>query len=102
VTVIIRNATPSDYGQAGEATARAYAPFVPADSHGPHEYLTLVADLAARADTQVLFVAEYEGKLIGSVSLALNTEQEVAPGASHVRMLGVAPEYEGLGAGRAL
>lgn len=102
MTVIIRNAMPSDYVPAGEATAKAYAPFLNADSLGQHEYLQVVADLAARADTQVLFVAEYDSKLIGSVSLALNTRQEVAPGASHVRMLGVAPEYEGLGAGRAL
>jgi len=100
--VTVRLAHPSDYAQAGAATAAAYEPFLDMNIPSQREYLDVVADLAGRAETQVLFVAEYEGTLVGSVSLALDTPQEVAPGASHVRMLGVAPEYEGLGAGRAL
>jgi ribosomal protein S18 acetylase RimI-like enzyme len=102
LAVTVRLAQPSDYAQAGSATAEAYAPFLDMKVPSQREYLDVVADLASRAKTQILFVAECEGKLVGSVSLALNTEHEVAPGASHVRMLGVAPNYEGLGAGRGL
>jgi ribosomal protein S18 acetylase RimI-like enzyme len=102
VALTIRLAGPSDYASAGAATARAYEALIDADSPSQSSYLAVVADMAARASNQTLFVADYDGKLIGSVSLATRSEQAVTPGAAHIRMLGVSPEYQGLGAGKAL
>ena len=99
----IRQATPEEYTQVGEATVSAYAPFL----LGPDDpYADTLRDAASRAEKAVLWVAvDDDGGILGSVT-------ETLPGGAYrelagdedgeFRMLSVVAEAQGRGVGEAL
>ena len=105
----IRPVRPDEHEEAGAVTADAYREFVssPEDWNG---YLRRLADIGARADrTLVLVAVDDDGHILGTVTV--ETRDRV-PGSRprppveddeiHVRMLGVRPDAQGRGVGRAL
>ena len=63
--------------------------------------------MAGRCDrTTVLVAVAAEARVLGSITVELTAkvdpERALVPGEAHLRMLGVAPEAQGRGAGRAL
>ena len=110
MTIEIRPVLPDEYDEAGRVTADAYRPYARGDDWGA--YLDHIADVAARADRTVVLVAVDGNDLLGSVTLELDRrveegqdhlEAERLPAhESHVRMLGVRPDAQGRGIGRAV
>ncbi len=69
-------------------------------------YAAELGDTASRSHEASLLVAELEGKVAGSVSYVADSGSRLAewlgPGEAGIRMLAVAPEAQGAGAGAAL
>lgn len=87
--------------------AQAYLPFGTPDDQGWTDHLALVRDVAARAERTVVLAAVDEGRVLGSATLELfgvigDDDHELAPGWAFLRMVGVRPEAQGRGVGRAL
>jgi ribosomal protein S18 acetylase RimI-like enzyme len=110
MTVEIREVRPEEYEEAGRATADAYRAYARGDDWT--EYLQELADVADRARrTMVLVAVEYR-RILGTTTLELDRrvsegedhlEAERLPAhEAHIRMLGVIPEAQGRGIGRAL
>lgn len=110
--VEVRPVRPEEFEEAGRVTALAYSQYLPArdapefdDWHG---YLGEIANIAGRAGrTLVVVASDPAGHILGSATLELteplgDDDQELEPGAAHVRMLGVDPGARGRGVGRAL
>ena len=104
----IRPVRPEEHEEAGAVTAAAYEEFVtsPDDWNG---YLRRLADIGGRADRTLVLVALDEGRVVGTVTV--ETRERVpgsrdrpplVPDEVHVRMLGVRPDAQGRGVGRAL
>jgi ribosomal protein S18 acetylase RimI-like enzyme len=100
--VVVRRARPHDLEAVGEITVAAYAEF----TDGPDDYyLDLLRDAARRDREAELWVAEVDGVVVGSVTIALpgspwreiGTDDE-----GEFRMLAVSPDARRLGAGDAL
>lgn len=100
--LVLRRATPADHEAAGEVTVAAYAEF----TAGPDDsYVALLRDAAKRDREAELWVAERDGVVVGTVTLALpgspwreiGTEDE-----GEFRMLAVAPAARRQGVGEAL
>src|SRR5207249_12181723 len=91
----------------GRVTAAAYREFVPRDDDGDWErYLARLADVGERATRTTILVAVEEGRIIGCVTLELESrvrdgdgEAPLDPGEAHIRMLGVDPAARARGAG---
>jgi ribosomal protein S18 acetylase RimI-like enzyme len=103
-TVIeVRPVRPEELVEAGQRTRAGFAALF---GENFPEYLELVADVAERSGRTTVLVAVEEGRVLGSVTLELTAkvdpERELAPDEAHLRMLGVTPEAQGRGAGRAL
>lgn len=101
--VIVRQATPRDFGAVAALTVEVYVGegFVRAES----PYAAELADTARRAADADVLVAEHEGVVIGSLTVAApgTPFADVArPGELEFRMLAVAKRARGLGAGTAL
>jgi ribosomal protein S18 acetylase RimI-like enzyme len=106
--VEIRPVRPEEYEEAGAATAEAYREFVSSPDDW-NQYLRRLADVTARADRTLVLVAVDDDGILGTVTI--ETEDRV-PGSrdrpplaedeAHVRMLGVRPDVQGRGVGRAL
>jgi ribosomal protein S18 acetylase RimI-like enzyme len=101
---LVRPVRPEEWEEAGRATRAGFVALVGEDDR---DYLDLVADVAGRCDrTTVLVAVADDGRILGSVTVELtgkvNPERELEPGEAHLRMLGVAPEAQGRGVGRAL
>jgi ribosomal protein S18 acetylase RimI-like enzyme len=99
---VVRRARPADLEAVGEITVAAYAEF----TDGPDDYyLDLLRDAARRDREAELWVAEVDGVVVGSVTIALpgspwreiGTDEE-----GEFRMLAVSPDARRLGAGDAL
>lgn len=107
----VRPVRPDEYDEAGRITALAYQEFVwPGDDEADwRDYLGQIADVAGRVDRTVVLVAvEDPGeRIVGCVTIEEDSvigddDDELEPGASHIRMLGVDPSARGRGVGRAL
>ena len=100
----IRDARPDEWAEVGDVVVAAYRAAGLASHDG---YLDHVRDVADRArSARVLVAVEGDGHILGSVtyvpgpdSAYAETERE---GEAGIRMLGVRPEAQGRGVGRAL
>ncbi len=102
-TTTIRPARADELSAVGRLTLEAYA----ADGHVTPEdpYAALLADAAGRDRDAVLFVAESEGTLVGTVTFVRpgTPLSEVSrPDEAEIRMLAVAPTARGRGLGERL
>ena len=74
MAIVTREAGPDDYTEAGRITAEAYREFVPPDDDGDWErYLVRLANVGERATTTTVLVAIDEGRIIGCVTLELES-----------------------------
>ncbi|HEU5037838.1 MAG TPA: GNAT family N-acetyltransferase [Nocardioides sp.] len=100
--VVVRRAEPADLTAAGEVTVAAYAEF----TEGPDDhYLALLRDAARRDREAELWVAEREGEVLGTVTIALpgSPWREIATDdEGEFRMLAVSPAARRQGIGEAL
>ena len=98
-----------EYGEAGRVTAAAYAADDPGAASSNSDYLDRVADIGARAPHAVVLGAFEERRPVATVTLELedripggHPRPPLAGDQGHVRMLGVAPAYQGRGIARRL
>jgi len=99
MAIVTREAVPEDYAEAGRITAEAYREFVPPDADGDWQrYLVRLANVGERAARTTVLVAIEEGRIIGCVTLELESrvrdgdgDAPLEPGEAHIRMLGVDP-----------
>jgi ribosomal protein S18 acetylase RimI-like enzyme len=100
--LIVRRARPADHDAVGEVTVAAYAGFV----DGPKDhYIAHLRDAAGRDREAELWVAERQGEIVGTVTLAREGSawREIGqPGEGEFRMLAVAPWAQRQGVGQAL
>jgi ribosomal protein S18 acetylase RimI-like enzyme len=100
----IRPAVEADFADVARITGDSYLAagyFDDAD----HPYMVKVMDVAARAEQATIWVAEREGTIVGSVTLALAGEPyaDIAlPDELEFRMLVVDPAVQRSGAGKAM
>ncbi|WP_328788815.1 MULTISPECIES: GNAT family N-acetyltransferase [unclassified Streptomyces] len=103
--MVIRTALPADYAELGEITARAYLADGHLDFNEDDAYLNVLRDVAGRAARAEVLVAERDGRLLGGVTFAAPGSplaDVAAPDEAEFRMLAVAHEARGQGAGEAL
>lgn len=103
--ITIRPVQPAEYAELGEITAQAYLADGHLDFNEDDGYLNVLRDVAGRAALAEVLVAERDGLILGGVTFA-------APGSpladiagldeAEFRMLAVAREGRGRGAGEAL
>ena len=103
----IRDARPEEFDDVGHVVAAAYAPYGSPDDQGWNEHLDLVRRVADRAQRTVVLAAVEDGRVLGSATIELfdvigDDDRELPPGWAFLRMVGVAPEAQGQGIGRAL
>lgn len=106
-TISVRIAHPSEYEAIGEMTVAAYDALETNHSYAHQEYLPILRDVAGRAkDAEILVAADTSGKVLGSVTLVLDSNSSSAewddPNAAGFRMLAVALDAQGRGVGRLL
>jgi GNAT superfamily N-acetyltransferase len=101
VPITVRVAGPDDLDPVAELTARIYL----SEGHSGPDYEPRLRDIASRARTATVLLAELDGRLVGTVTVATQggpwAEQSV-PGEAVIRMLAVDPAARGGGAGEAL
>ncbi|AUI52090.1 GNAT family N-acetyltransferase [Arthrobacter crystallopoietes] len=103
MSITIRPATAADYDDVARITREAYV-------HGGHiaegdGYLDMLGDVAHRARHAVVWVAELDGKVAGSVALTFEGQEysDIArAGELEFRMLAVDPAIQRAGIGRAM
>ena len=98
----IREATEAEHAETGRITAEAYRGLV-----RDQTYLSRIADVADRATRTMILVAVEEGAIVGSLTLEFSTrvnpnDDPLEDHRAHIRMLGVLPDAQGRGIGRAL
>ncbi|KQW48396.1 acetyltransferase [Nocardioides sp. Root1257] len=100
--VAVRRARPEDLEAVGEITVAAYAEF----TEGPEDgYIALLGDAARRDREAELWVAEIDGVVVGSVTIAPlgSAWREIAADdEGEFRMLSVSPTARRRGVGDAL
>ncbi len=100
--VLVRRAGPGDLATAGEVTVAAYSEF----TLGPSDpYVERLRDAAARHREAELWVAELDGDVVGTVTIALvgSPWREIGTAdEGEFRMLAVTPAARGRGVGAAL
>ena len=99
---VVRRARPEDLEAVGEITVAAYAEF----TDGPEDgYIALLRDAARRDREAELWVAEVDGIVLGTVTIALpgSPWREIgSDGEGEFRMLAVSPDARRTGVGDAL
>ncbi|MFB6560718.1 GNAT family N-acetyltransferase [Streptomyces sp. NPDC056400] len=103
--MVIRTALPADYAELGEITAQAYLADGHLDFNEDDAYMNVLRDVAGRAARAEVLVAERDGSLLGGVTFAAPGSplaDVAAPDEAEFRMLAVAHEARGQGAGEAL
>jgi ribosomal protein S18 acetylase RimI-like enzyme len=101
-SITIRDCAPAEYAVAGELVVEAYRTL---GDTGDEFYEQELRDIAGRAATSDVLVAESAGHIVGCVTFVdgLKPLSEVDdPDAATIRMLGVATEARGRGIGEAL
>jgi GNAT superfamily N-acetyltransferase len=103
----IRVALPSEYDQVGDVVALAYEPYGTPDDDDWTQHLALVRNVADRAQRTVVLAAVEDGRVLGSATIELfgvigDDDHEVVPDWAYLRMVGVHPDAQGRGIGRAL
>ncbi|OPG06283.1 GNAT family N-acetyltransferase [Streptomyces sp. GKU 895] len=102
----IRAANPPEYDELGEITAQAYIQDGLLAFGESDWYLGELRDVGKRAAAAEVLAAVQDGVLLGTVTYVPSTGGAMAelsrPGESEIRMLAVAPEARGRGAGQAL
>ena len=98
----IREGTEAEHAEIGRITAEAYRRLV-----RDQAYLSRIADVADRAARTLILVAVEDGAIVGSLTLELTTrvnpnDDPLEDHRAHIRMLGVIPDAQGRGIGRAL
>ena len=98
----IREATEAEHAETGRVTAEAYRGLVRDET-----YLARIADVADRAARTEILVAVDGGVIVGSLTLELSwrvnpRDDPLEEHRAHIRMLGVLPDAQGRGIGRAL
>ena len=101
--LIVRLARPQEYAAVGELVVAAYR----AGGHLENDegYGVQLADVAGRADTHPVLVAERAGRLVGSVTICpvgTTHSHDARHGEVEFRYLGVAPQAWGTGVSEAL
>jgi ribosomal protein S18 acetylase RimI-like enzyme len=100
--LVVRRARPEDLAAAGEVTVAAYAEF----TEGPDDhYIALLRDAAKRDREAELWVAERDGDVLGTVTIALpgSPWREIgAEDEGEFRMLAVSPTARRQGVGEVL
>ncbi|MEU9080825.1 GNAT family N-acetyltransferase [Streptomyces sp. NPDC048357] len=103
--MVIRTALPAEYAELGEITAQAYLADGHLDANENDAYLNVLRDVAGRAALAEVLVAERDGRILGGVTFAApgSPLADIAgPDEAEFRMLAVAREGRGQGAGEAL
>ncbi|MFE6833318.1 GNAT family N-acetyltransferase [Streptomyces sp. NPDC057705] len=103
--MVIRRALPAEYAELGEITAQAYLADGHLDANEDDDYLNVLRDVAGRAAVAEVLVAERDGRVLGGVTFAApgSPLADIAgPHEAEFRMLAVAREGRGQGAGEAL
>ena len=100
--LVLRRATAVDHEAAGQVTVAAYTEF----TLGPEDpYTDRLRDAATRDREAELWVAELDGSVVGTVTIALEGSawREIGePGEGEFRMLAVSPTAQRRGVGEAL
>ncbi|WP_030764513.1 MULTISPECIES: GNAT family N-acetyltransferase [unclassified Streptomyces] len=103
--MVIRTALPAEYAELGEITAGAYLADGHLDFNEDDGYLNVLRDVAGRAAQGEVLVAVRDERLLGGVTFAAPGSalaDIAAPDEAEFRMLAVAREARGQGAGEAL
>jgi GNAT superfamily N-acetyltransferase len=106
MTAVVREAVPAEYDTIGELTVAAYAVY--ADTGADSEYVDELRDVAGRARCCPIYVAldAASGRIIGGATYVPGPGTPLSElerdGEAGIRMLAVAPEAQGHGAGTAL
>lgn len=103
--ITVREAVPAEYDEVGRLMVEAYRQYKPAfPSQFWDDYNAELLDVAARAETAVILVAEEAGAIVGAIALHPPTESD-----SHwpndwagVRVLAVSPLHRRKGIARIL
>jgi GNAT superfamily N-acetyltransferase len=101
--IVVRQARPDEYGQIGELAIAAYATLP--DVEVGRSYEASLRDVATRAATNLLLVAELHGQLVGTATYVRGPgplEETSDPEAGSIRMVGVHPDARGQGVAQAL
>ncbi|MCW2614200.1 MAG: GCN5-related N-acetyltransferase [Frankiales bacterium] len=99
--LVVRPIAPSEHAAAAELTATVYR----GEGYSSADYEPQLRAVGARAETATVLVAELDGQVVGAVTVATRGgewAEQSAPGEAVVRMLVVAAEARGSGAGEAL
>jgi ribosomal protein S18 acetylase RimI-like enzyme len=101
----IRLIRPDECEVIGEITLRAYRDLMGGEPLGPYEDELLNVS-ARKLDSEVYVAVDNDGILVGGVTYVPDPERTMSefqdPEGAGIRMLAVDPQYQGLGAGRAL
>ncbi|MFF7473764.1 GNAT family N-acetyltransferase [Streptomyces sp. NPDC008092] len=105
MTIVIREARPTEYDALGDITAQAYLQDGLLDFGESDSYLTELKNVAKRAAAATVLVAVDGDTLLGGVTFASGPgpmADLAAPSEAEIRMLAVARAARGRGAGEAL
>lgn len=103
MTITIRPASAGDYDDVARITRQAY--LAGGYLREEDEYLDVLGDVAHRAEHAIVWVAEVDGQVAGSVALTLEGQaySDIArAGELEFRMLAVDPQLQRGGVGRAM
>jgi ribosomal protein S18 acetylase RimI-like enzyme len=101
----VRDAQPAEYEAIGEIVVEAFSANGQLDAPDAAFYADVLRDVATRAKAAEIIVALDDGVVVGGVTFVPHggPMADIArDGEAEIRMLGVAPEAQGRGAGTAL